>query len=282
MDGGVASAPAPVATAPAPVDTAPAGPAPTVSASPAGPAGPATPSPPPPSLPTLPTLLRPGELAPPVYRTRLPPALTLRYEVRSGFLRGSGELRWRPKGERYALALDLQLAGLTLLRQSSEGEVDPHGLAPTRFLDQRARRSRQATNFRRDLGTITFSGPATEWPLLPGSQDRLSFFVQLAGIAAGEPELRVEGAQIAMVVAGARGDAAVWVFRCAGSETIRTGLGEVAALKFVRDPRSAYDTRAEVWLDPGRHFLPVHATLRNSAGTSEYDLLLEGVEPGTP
>jgi hypothetical protein len=155
-------------------------------------------------------------------------------------------------------------------------------LAPVRFLDQRARRSRQAANFRRDVGKITFSGPATEWPLLPGSQDRLSFFLQLAGIVAGEPELRAEGAQIAMVVAGARGDAAVWTFRCLGLETIQTAAGATEALKFVRDGRSAYDTRAEVWLDPARHYLPAHATLRNSAGSSEYDLLLEGVEVVTP
>ncbi len=222
-------------------------------------------------------LLLPGEEPPPTYRTRLPPALTLRYQVRSGFLRGSGELRWRPQGERYSLGLEADLAGLTLLRQSSEGEIDGHGLAPARFVDQRARRSRQAANFRRDAGTITFSGPATEWPLLPGSQDRLSFFIQLAAIAAAEPELRSEGARIQMVVAGARGDAAVWTFRCLGPEAIETGVGPVQALKFVRDARSMYDTRAEVWLDPARHYLPAHATLRNSAGTSEYDLLLDGI-----
>jgi hypothetical protein len=223
-------------------------------------------------------LLQPGEAPPPTYRTQLPPPVTLRYEVRSGFLRGSGELRWRPQDAGYSLGLEARIAGVTLLRQSSEGEIDGHGLAPSRFLDQRARRSRQAANFRRDAGTITFSGPSTEWPLLPGSQDRLSFFVQLAAIAAGEPALRSDGARIAMVVAGARGDAAVWTFRCAGLETIETGLGPVQALKFVRDGRSLYDTRAELWLDPARYYLPAHATLRNSAGTSEVDLLLEGMD----
>jgi hypothetical protein len=119
--------------------------------------------------------------------------VTLRYEVRSGFLRGSGELRWRPEAGAYSLGLDARLGGLILLRQSSQGELGSDGLAPVRFLDQRARRSPQAANFRREAGKITFSGPATEWPLLPGSQDRLSFFVQLAGIAAAIPPCRSKG-----------------------------------------------------------------------------------------
>jgi hypothetical protein len=226
-----------------------------------------------------PSLLAAGEKPPPTYRTRLPPAQTLRYEVRSGFLRGTGELRWRREGDGYSLDLEARIAGLTLLRQTSEGGVDASGLAPVRFVDQRARRPRQAANFRRDAGTITFSGPSQEWPLLAGSQDRLSLFIQLAGVAAANPALVVEGSLISMVVVGARGDASVWTFRCAGPERIETGLGPVQALKFIREPRSEHDTRAEMWLDPEHHFLPAHATLRNAAGASEYDLLLQGIDP---
>jgi hypothetical protein len=85
-----------------------------------------------------------------------------------------------------------------------------------------------------------------------------------------------------MVVAGARGDAAVWTFRCLGPETIETGAGTVHAIKFVRDARSAYDTTAEVWLDPARHHLPAHVTLRNRSGASELDLLLESLETAIP
>ena len=82
------------------------------------------------------------------------------------------------------------------------------------------RRSAQAANFRRDDGRITFSGTGVEWPLLAGSQDRLSWMIQLAGIAAAEPERLVEGGRITMVVVGARGDAGIWTLRCAGVETI--------------------------------------------------------------
>jgi hypothetical protein len=227
-----------------------------------------------------PLLLAAGDEPPPVYRTQLPPPVALHYEVRRGLLRGTGTIRWQPSGDRYRLVLEAQVAGIALLRQTSEGGIDADGLAPIRFVDQRARRSAVAANFRRDDGRITFSGSAVEWPLLPGSQDRLSWMIQLASIAAAEPELLVDGGRIAMVVVGARGDAGVWTLRYAGRETIEAASGTVHAVKLVREGRSAYDTSAEIWLDPERSYLPVHATLRNSTGASEYDLLLERVDPG--
>jgi hypothetical protein len=226
-----------------------------------------------------PSLLAEGERPPPVYRTRLPPQATLRYQVRRGLLRGTGEIRWQASAAGYRLVLEARIAGLTLLVQTSEGAIDASGLAPGRFLDQRARRPAQAANFRRDVDRITFSGPAVEWPLLPGSQDRLSWMIQLAGIAAAEPGLLAEGGRIAMVVVGARGEAGVWTLRSAGREDVETASGTVHAVKLVREGHSLRDTHAEIWLDPERGGLPVRATLRNSAGTPEYDLLLERVEP---
>ena len=225
------------------------------------------------------SLLTEGEQPPPVYRTRLPPSGTLRYQVRRGFLRGTGEIRWQSSDAGYRLVLEARIAGLLLLVQTSEGAIDANGLAPRRFLDQRARRLPQAANFRRDIDRITFSGPGVEWPLLPGSQDRLSWMIQLAGIAAAQPALLAEGGRISMVVIGARGEASVWTLRCEGHEDVETASGTVHAVKLVRQGHSLYDSNAEIWLDPARDFLPAHATLRNSAGAAEYDLLLERVEP---
>jgi hypothetical protein len=232
----------------------------------------------PPTPAAIAPLLAAGESPPPVYRTRLPPSATLRYEVRRGYLRGTGEIRWRPAGDDYRLVLEARISGLTLLIQTSEGAIDTTGLAPTRLVDQRARRSAQAANFSRELGKVTFSGPAVVWPLLPGTQDRLSWMIQLAGIVAAEPELLVDGLQIRMVVVGARGEAEVWVLRYAGRETVETARATVRAVKFVRDGHLASDTSAEIWLDPARDYFPAHATLRNSSGGSEYDLLLERIE----
>jgi len=226
-----------------------------------------------------PTLPGAGEQPPPLYRTRLPPAATLRYEVRRAFLRGDGEIRWQPAGGEYRLVLEARLAGVTLLLQTSEGALGPEGLAPRRFLDQRGRRAAQAANFVRASGKITFSGSAVEWPLLPGSQDRLSWMIQLAGIAAGQPELLREGGHISMAVVGARGDAAVWTLRVAGREDVAAVRARVHAVKLVRDPRSEHDTSAEIWLDPERSYFPVRAILRNSSGAPDYELLLERIDP---
>ncbi|MEP7139074.1 MAG: DUF3108 domain-containing protein [Caldimonas sp.] len=220
-----------------------------------------------------------GEKPPPVYRTQLPPPVTLRYEARRGFFRGTGEIRWRRSGDTYSLALEARIAGVTLLTWSSDGGIDAAGLAPDRFVDRRARRAPQAANFRRDTGKITFSGARAEWPLLPGSQDELSWMIQLAAIAAADPELLVEGGRITMVVVGARGDARVWTLRSAGRETVDTAAGPVAAVKLVRDSLGPYERGYEIWLDPQRSWLPAHVTQRNAAGGAELDLLLERFEP---
>ena len=220
-----------------------------------------------------------GDRPPPVYEARLPPAATLHYQVRRGFLRGDGQIRWRPAGNAYHLVLEASVAGLTLLVQTSDGAIDHLGLQPVRFLDQRARRSAQAANFVRERGRVTFSGTAIEWPLVAGVQDRLSWMIQLAGIVAADPALLHEGSRITMAVVGARGDADVWSLRYAGEERVETPSGGVAAFKLHREGHSPNETTAEVWLDPARSYLPVRATLGNGSGAPEYDLLLDRVDP---
>jgi hypothetical protein len=206
--------------------------------------------------------------------------VTLSYEVRRGFLRGTGEIRWQPAGAGYTLSLEARIAGVTLLTQTSQGGIDAAGIAPLRFVDTRARRAAQAANFRRESGTITFSGSSNEWPLLAGTQDRLSWMIQLAAIAAAEPQHLAEGGAIAMVVVGARGDASLWTLHYAGRENVETASGTVHAIKLVRDGSASGDTSADVWLDPARHYLPAQATLRSSSGALEYDLVLEQAEFG--
>ncbi|MEP6740470.1 MAG: DUF3108 domain-containing protein [Caldimonas sp.] len=230
---------------------------------------------------SAPTFLAAGEAPPPVYQTQLPPAATMRYEVRRGFFRGTGEIRWQPVGESYELRLEARVAGITLLAMTSQGAIDSAGLAPVRFLDQRARRAAQAANFNREAGTITFSGPSTEWPLLPGSQDLLSWMIQLSGIVAAEPERAAEGGRISMVIVDARGRASVRAIRYVGRENIDTVNGTVIqAAKFVVPGRAIGDSSYEIWLDPAQSFLPAHATQRDGTGDSLLDLLLERIDPG--
>ncbi len=203
----------------------------------------------------------PEAMPPPLYATRLPPPLTLRYELRRGRLSGSGELLWRPAGGRYSLRLEGSVVGLNVLTQESTGTLEPHGLVPERFTDQRARRPMVAANFEREAGRIRFSGPSTELPWQAGVQDRLSWMMQLAGVAEAEPQHLAAGERIVMQVVGARGDASIWAFRSLGPEPLAMFGESLATVHLLREPRHPYDTRVEVWLDPARHHLPVRATM---------------------
>ena len=222
------------------------------------------------------------EAAIPPYRTRVPTATTLRYEVIRGLLRGTAELAWRPQAERYELWLEFKLSGAGLLTQLSTGGFDAAGVAPLRFVDQRARRGTTAANFRRDGATsgdprgdqITYSGSARTFALKPGAQDRLSWMLQLASIVAAQPQLALPGARVVMQVTDARGDAGLWVFRCFGAEPIDARGGSVEAIKFVREAREPYDATVQVWLDPKQQHLPVRATQKSGANDPGYELRL--------
>ena len=211
----------------------------------------------------------------PHYRTRLPPAVTLRYDMLRGRYQGNGELQWRPGADRYELRLEGRVAGLTVLTQLSQGGFDEDGIAPLRFTDRRLRRGLAAANFQREAGTITFSGPSSVYPLHAGAQDRLSWMIQLGAIVAAEPALGMPGAKIVVFVSGAHGDAGVWAFRCMGPDAVQSRAGSVAAIRFLREPRGPYDTTVEVWLDPQRHHLPVRAQLRAGSNDNSFDLRLQ-------
>ncbi len=215
----------------------------------------------------------------PQYRTQIPPAMTLHYHMHRGALRGTGELAWRPSAKGYVARLDGRMAGFSILSWVSEGGFDAAGLAPLRYTDKRRGKGELAANFQRGAGKITFSGPSTEYPLLPGAQDRMSWMIQIAAIASADPKRLVPGARLAMYVVGARGDADVWAFRVQGVEEVATGDSPVQAIKLVREPRKTHDTRVEVWLAPSLHYLPARARLTSEG--SALELLMQTAEPAS-
>lgn len=217
----------------------------------------------------------------PVYATRMPPSVTLRYQLSRGALTGSGDLRWQLEGSRYRLQLEGAVLGVSVLTQISEGAIDAAGIAPLRFTDQRARRSPQAANFQREAGKISFSGPSLELPLVPGVQDRLSWMIQLAAVVDADPLRWLDpGQPITLQVVGARGDAAAWVFRCMGPASLQLPEGSVQTLHFRREPRGPYDTTVDVWLDPQRHHLPVRALQRSTGEGDAFELRLREAVSG--
>lgn len=198
----------------------------------------------------------------PTYATLLPPPLRWRYRLRRGLLSGVAVFDWQRSEAGYRLALDGSVAGLPVFEWASTGGIDAHGVAPNRLVMRTVGRAARAANFQRDSGRITYSSHDAEHPLLPGTQDRVSWLVQLAGVVAAAPaRFAAPPAQIAFQVSGVRGDLAVWRFDVVGEQAIDTSVGRVQALKLRREAERAFDTRGEIWLDPQRHHLPVRVVL---------------------
>lgn len=212
---------------------------------------------------------------PPTYRTRLPPSTELHYELRRGAVTGDGLLRWQRSGDGYELTMEGTVFGFQVLSQVSRGGFDLAGVAPQRFVDRRRGRDQRAANFQRDRGLVTYSGSSAQHPLVAGAQDRLSWMVQLAAIVDADAARFRTGEQVEMAVSGSRGDTDVWTFTVTGHEAVElAGSRLERALLLKREPRKPYDTRVEVWLDPGRHHLPARIRLSSERGGEALDFLL--------
>lgn len=253
--------PPPTTAAVEPGPPSPAIPTQATAASPPTPAKAA--SPPTPAAPT-PDTARPL----PRHAATLPPAFEAVFQLRRGALAGQARWQFAPDGGRYRLELQTRVLGREIGHLRSEGRVAAAGLEPLRFVEGRRGRDQRAVNFLRDApggGQIRFSGPGTVLPLPEGVQDRISWLLQLAAIAEAEPRLRQRGAEVAMWVVGPRGDADVWTFVVAGTETLADDDGRaVPALALRREPGRAWDTEVRVWLDPAARHLPLRATWRHA------------------
>jgi hypothetical protein len=166
------------------------------------------------------------------------------------------------------------------LDQTSQGHLDRAGFAPDRFIDKRLGRSAQTATFERNAGAgtangrIRYSDRPVEHPLSPGTQDRLSWMLQLAAIA--QARTLAPGDRLSMYLSGARGDASVWNFKVLDRPTITVQGRPTPTLHLQRVPRDGHDSRADVWLDPARHHLPVQATL--GTGDDAIELILESLD----
>jgi len=211
----------------------------------------------------------------PVYPTRMPAAATLHYDLLRGVLAGQARLDWQPAAQGYEARVEGLLFGMPVVAWHSQGGFDSNGIAPERFTDRRRSRDLRAANFLREAGRITFSGPPVEFPLLPGSQDRLSWMVQLAAIVEADPALRTPGTRITMFVAGARGDADLWTFTVRAVEPVDVvGATLPATVALEREPRKPYDTQVHVWLDPARQHLPARLRLTTLPGRDAIEFVL--------
>ncbi len=190
----------------------------------------------------------------PIYPTRIPPPTRLTYALQRGAASGVAVLDWQFDADGYRLQLSSAMSQGRPVDRHSQGGFDAAGLAPLRLADQQRGRDVRAANFQRERGLVSFSGPRWEWPLYPGTQDRLSWLVQLVAIAAAAPDSLREGAVLSMWVVGTRGALSAWRFEVRGRETLSVAAGDAWLL--VREPEHPYDLRIELWLDPARGHWP--------------------------
>ena len=173
-----------------------------------------------------------------------------------------GELLWLHDGKDYEARLGLA-AGFSSATMVSTGHITADGLAPNRFSNKIS--SERAAHFDRDKARVTFSANKPDATLLPGAQDQLSVFMQLASMIAGEPAKYLPGTNIQVQTVDAE-SADLWVFVVEANETLSLPGGQQLTRKLVRAPRKEFDQKMEIWLAPGLSWLPARIRITQPNG----------------
>jgi hypothetical protein len=194
----------------------------------------------------------------------VPASIKLIYEVQANKFPYSlnGELVWIHTNRGYQASLMFGAFGLKR-SQTSRGQIGPEGLMPERFSDKF--RSELAAHFNRPLGKVTFSANTPDVALLAGAQDRLSVLIQLAAMAANEPERFTSSATLTIQTIGPR-DSDLWLFTVRESEPLSLPGGKLEVIKLTRNPRQAYDQQVDIWLAPSLGYLPARIRITESRG----------------
>ena len=203
----------------------------------------------------------------PVTAMSLPASARLDYRM-TGSAKGltyhaNGELVWQNAGGSYHARMTVKALFVGARTMSSTGQVGAEGLAPTRFSDKS--RSEVAAHFEPDKGQISFSANTPTVPWVQGAQDRVSVFLQLGGMLAGNPAAFPAGSSISTLTVGPRG-ADPWTFVVEGPELLALPFGETATVKLSRQPRREYDQKVEIWFAPALGYLPVRSKITQTNG----------------
>jgi hypothetical protein len=247
---------------------APASQAPPVIESIATPATEAAVASPPPPDPAPPP--EPGAPAAPVAAAlalTIPGSTRLNYSMtgrsRNMDYHALAQLDWRQDGAAYETRMVVSAFGLGSRSMASSGSITGDGLSPTRFLDKS--RSERAAHFQPDKGKISFSANTPDAPWQAGAQDRVSVFVQLASLLAGDPASYPPGSSISLYTAGPT-SADTWTFVIGAEEKLYLPAGEFSAVKLTRKPQRDYDQTVEVWLAPALAWLPARTRITQQNG----------------
>lgn len=197
----------------------------------------------------------------------------------------NADLTWSNSGSQYEAGMKVSALFVGSRSMSSVGRVTSSGLAPTRFADKF--RSELAAHFDADKGKITFSANTPDATWVEGAQDRVSVFMQLAGMLAAGPAATngqngqnglggfPVGSSITIYTVGPR-EADTWTFVVEAEEKLTLPYGEMSAFKLTRKPRREYDQKVEIWYAPSLGFLPVRNRITQQNGDF-IDQMLETV-----
>lgn len=199
--------------------------------------------------------------AQPPTSTRLDYAVTGR--IKGIAYNAEGQLDWTLANGRYDARMEMKVFLLGSRVQTSNGKVGPAGLSPERFADRS--RSEKAAHFDAQTNRVRFSNNAPEAVLLPGAQDRLSLFLQMAGLLQARPQAYASGQTIEMPVVGT-GDADIWRFVVGDEATLSLPAGDMRARLVKRLPRKEFDSTVEMWLAPDLQHLPVRLRVTQANG----------------
>ena len=201
----------------------------------------------------------------------LPPSAELSYSIKarqSGLtIDGDATVSWNVADNKYSVVTETRamIVG-KILDARSEGEIDQFGLAPLQFTEKRFRKGASSTSFGRSDKLIRFSESAETYPIVGGEQDRTSAIWQLIAVARGAPGKFKVGSDWQFFVAGRR-DAEPWSFKVVKQESIRTPLGELAAVHIVKaPPPDSTEQRLDIWLAPALEWYPVRLRFTDADG----------------
>lgn len=208
---------------------------------------------------------------------KAPAAARMQFTVQGKFknlpYQTKAQLDWLPQGQRYEASQEVQIPVLGSRRQASVGAINANGLRPEIFLD-RSRKENSAT-FDAQAGQIRFSRGSEPAPLVPGTQDRMSVFFQLAGMLAAAPKAYPPGTRIT-VQAASTSRVAPWTFTVRGTENLALPAGRMAAIKLEHNSESndAEGVQSALWIAPSLGYLPVRIRMVEDGGRDELDLKL--------
>ena len=197
----------------------------------------------------------------------LPGSVRLQYKViglsKNLNYQAGAELNWKTDGDTYDAVMKVSAFLVGSRSMTSVGKITGSGLTPTRFADKF--KTELAAHFEADKGKIIFSANTPEAPWIDGVQDRVSVFLQLAGMLAANPAGFPPGSNITFLTIGPR-EADTWTFIVEAEETLALMNAPMAALKLTRKPRKEFDQKVEIWFAPSLGYLPVRSRITQHGG----------------